>query len=51
MAMSTCHLSAIAARLGRMINWDPATETILGDDQAAAFIARAARSGYEIPRV
>ena len=25
MAMSTCHLSAIAARLGRMINWDPAT--------------------------
>ena len=51
MAMSTCHLSAIAARLGRMINWDPATETILGDDQAAAFIARAARSGYEIPLV
>ena len=51
MAMSTCHLSAIAARLGRMINWDTATETILGDDQAAAFIARAARSGYEIPRV
>ena len=51
MAMSTCHLSAIAARLGRVINWDPATETILGDDQAAAFIARAARSGYEIPRV
>ena len=51
MAMSTCHLSAIAARLGRMINWDPATETILGDYQAAAFIARAARSGYEIPRV
>jgi len=50
-AMNTCHLSAIAARLGRTITWDPATETITGDDQAAAFMARTARAGYEIPRV
>jgi predicted dehydrogenase len=51
MAMNTCHLAAIAARLGRTISWDPATETIVGDDQAASFAARTPRPGYEIPRV
>jgi hypothetical protein len=49
--MNTCHLAAIAARLGRTIRWDPATETIQGDDQAAAFAARTPRAGFEIPRV
>ena len=50
-AMNTCHLAAIAARLGRAITWDPATETITGDDQAAAFASRRPRAGFEIPRV
>ena len=50
-AMNTCHLAAIAARLGRKIRWDPAAETIVGDDQAAAFFARTPRAGFEIPRV
>ena len=50
-AMNTCHLAAIAARLGRKIIWDPAAEKIVGDDQAAAFAARTPRAGYEIPRV
>ena len=50
-AMSTCHLSAIAARLGRVIKWDPKAEKIIGDEQAAAFVARAPRKGFEIPRV
>jgi predicted dehydrogenase len=49
-AMNTCHLAAIAARLGRTIRWDPAAERIVGDDQAAAFMARTPRAGYEIPR-
>jgi hypothetical protein len=49
--MNTCHLAAIAARLGRAIKWDPASETIQGDEQAAAFMARTPRAGYEIPRV
>ncbi|MEE2707182.1 MAG: Gfo/Idh/MocA family oxidoreductase [Planctomycetota bacterium] len=47
-AMSTCHLSAIAARLGRKIKWDPKAEKIVGDDQAAAFFARERRKGFEI---
>jgi len=49
--MNTCHLAAIAARLGRTIKWDPATETIVGDEQAAAMASRKPREGFEIPRV
>mgnify|MGYP003338639178 CR=1 FL=1 len=29
--MNTCHLAAIAARLGRVIKWDPQQERIVGD--------------------
>ncbi|MDA0255982.1 MAG: Gfo/Idh/MocA family oxidoreductase, partial [Planctomycetota bacterium] len=49
--MNTCHLTAIAARLGRSITWDPAAEVITGDDQAQAMTARTPRAGYEIPRI
>jgi len=49
--MNTCHLAAIAARLGRSIAWDPAAEAISGDDQAQTLTARTPRTGYEIPRV
>ena len=49
-AMQTCHLAAIAARLGREIKWDPKEERILGDDQAASFFVRESRKGYEISR-
>ena len=51
MAMNTCHLASIAGRLGRTITWDPAKETIVGDEQAASFMARTPRPGFEIPRV
>lgn len=47
-AMSTCHLAAIAARLGRVIKWDPKTEQILDDTEAASFASRPRRKGYEI---
>ena len=50
-AMNTCHLTAIAARLGRTIQWDPAVEQITGDEQAAAMASRTPRAGYEIHRV
>lgn len=50
-AMATCHLAAIAARLGRTIKWDPKSEKILGDEEAAKFFARQQRQGYEIPKV
>jgi predicted dehydrogenase len=50
-AMNTCHLTAIAARLNRVIRWDPKSEQILGDEQAAGLFARTPREGFEIPRV
>ncbi len=50
-ALNTCHLAAIAARLGRVIKWDPQAEKIVGDNQAAALFARKPREGFEIPRV
>ncbi|MEC7408641.1 MAG: gfo/Idh/MocA family oxidoreductase, partial [Planctomycetota bacterium] len=50
-AMSVCHLSAIAARLNRKLKWDPVTEKILGDDQAAAMQSRERREGYDILKV
>ncbi len=49
--MNTCHLCAIAARVGRSITWDPREERITGDDIAAGLAARQPRKGYEIPQV
>ena len=50
-AMATCHLSAIAARLGRNIKWDPKTEKIVNDDEAATFFARSRRDSFDIVKV
>jgi predicted dehydrogenase len=44
-----CQLSAIALRLGRALKWDPKTEQIVGDAEAAAMQDRPRRKGYEIP--
>lgn len=48
MTMNACHLAAIAARLNRVVKWDPKTETIVGDEQAAAFFSRSPRAGFEV---
>ncbi len=48
-AMNTCHLCAIAARLGREVAWDPMAEKT-GDAQSQTFLARERRKGYEISR-
>jgi hypothetical protein len=47
--MNTCHLAAIASRLGRVIKWDPHQEKIVDDDQALTFYARERRPGFDIP--
>jgi predicted dehydrogenase len=46
--MNTCHLASIAARLNRVIKWDPKKEEIVGDDMAAAMASREKRQGFEI---
>ena len=49
--MNACHLCGIAARLGRVVKWDPTSETIVGDDLAASFMSREQRKGFELPEV
>lgn len=47
-AMTVCHLANISIRLNRTLNWDPETEQITGDPEAALWQAREQRKGYEI---
>lgn len=44
--MTSCHLCNIALMLGRDLQWDPAKETFIGDDQATALISRKRRRGF-----
>ena len=46
--LEICHLSNIAMRLGRALQWDPVKREIVGDAEANAFLARESRKGYEI---
>ncbi len=43
-----CHLGNIAYWLGRPIRWDPAAQTILGDEEAARMMARASRAPWRV---
>lgn len=46
--LEICHLSNIAMRLDRELDWDPAKREIVGDGEANAFLSRENRQGYEI---
>ncbi|WP_407699802.1 Gfo/Idh/MocA family protein [Stieleria sedimenti] len=46
--LEICHLSNIAMRLGRELNWDPDKREIIGDEQANSFLSRESRKGFEI---
>ena len=46
--LEICHLSNIAMRLGRELNWDADKREITGDAQANGFLSRQYRKGYEI---
>lgn len=41
-----CHLSGIAERLGRPIEWDPKEEKIIGDEAASRWLDRPRRAPY-----
>lgn len=47
-SVSTCHLANISMRLGRALNWDPAKEQFVGDDEANQWLRREQRKGFEI---
>jgi myo-inositol 2-dehydrogenase/D-chiro-inositol 1-dehydrogenase len=42
------HLANISIRVGRPIQWDPATERIRGDAEASALLSAPRRAGYEL---
>ncbi|MDZ4687402.1 MAG: Gfo/Idh/MocA family oxidoreductase [Planctomycetaceae bacterium] len=45
---TVCHLGNIAARIGRKVEWDPASEQILRDSEAAAMLSRPYRSPWTL---
>jgi predicted dehydrogenase len=47
-ALTTCHLAAIAGRLGRTIRWDPANERVIDDALAQSMLQREKRAGFTI---
>jgi hypothetical protein len=40
------HLANIAARVGRVLHFDPKAETVAADDEAAALVSRRYRDGH-----
>lgn len=46
--LTVCHAINIAFRLNRKLTFDPAAQTFLNDAEAASFVAREQRKGYEI---
>jgi len=45
---TVCHLGNIAVRTGKKINWNPETETIEGDGEAAKWLTKEYRKPYTI---
>jgi hypothetical protein len=45
-ACTVCHLGNLAYWLNRPLKWDPASEVILGDEEAARWLARAKREPW-----
>ncbi|MEN6459003.1 MAG: Gfo/Idh/MocA family oxidoreductase [Thermoguttaceae bacterium] len=48
-SVSVCHLLNITRQLGRKLQWDPAKEQFVGDDEANKYVNRPRRKGYELP--
>jgi predicted dehydrogenase len=46
--LEICHLSNIAMRLDRSLDWDATKREIVGDPQANSFLSRPSREAYEI---
>ncbi|MCC6698149.1 MAG: Gfo/Idh/MocA family oxidoreductase [Candidatus Hydrogenedentes bacterium] len=46
-----CHLGMISVRLGRSLDFDPATEQFVNDAEANRMLTREYRKGFEVPKV
>lgn len=45
---TVCHLGNIAVRLGRPVRWDPLSEAIIGDNEAAKWLTKEYRKPYSL---
>jgi predicted dehydrogenase len=50
-SISICHLVNITRELNRKLQWDPAAEKFIGDDEANKLLDRPRRAGFELPEV
>ncbi len=50
LSATLCHLGNIATRVGRVLNFDPKTEQIRGDEEANALVRRTYREHWSVPR-
>ena len=46
-----CHLGLLSARLGRSLDFDPAKEQIIGDDEANKMLTREYREPFVVPAI
>lgn len=46
LSTSLCHLANIATRVGRVVNFDPSREAVIGDEEAHAMLGRTYREGH-----
>lgn len=50
LSTALCHLANISTRVGRSINFDPATEQVIGDEEANKLIRREYRDHWGTPK-
>ena len=48
---SVCHLGVIAMRLGRPLQWDPAEQQFVGDQEANSWLAREMRKPWNYEKI
>jgi hypothetical protein len=48
-SITICHLGNIALRLGRDLKWNPDTEQIIDDPEAARMLTRPYRAPWKLP--
>jgi hypothetical protein len=50
LSTSLCHLGNISTRLGRSLDFDPATEQVVGDEEANRLVRREYREHWGRPK-
>jgi hypothetical protein len=49
LSAALCHLANTSYRVERRVEFDPRTETFVGDSEADKYLSRRYRPGFEVP--